>query len=315
MKKIFITTALFTAMSFMFTGCLKDKGFANNEYGINDPDTQPPGVGFPLASKAKNDFGLNVSASPQTVTGMVYVNLESGKPAPSDINITLTNTTTAKVAAYNTANGLTGTNAVLELPSSIYTVAGSLVIPAGGRNVETPINVSNTTALDPNRKYGFAITISSVDGGYTIASNLQTLFIVFSIKNKYDGKYRLQGYHNRNSPDYTLPYDVSVYMITTGPNSVVMWYPTPGPNTYAHPINGNGGSYYGSFSPNFSFNPATDLGTTVVEYYSGATPMEYVAGSNSRYDAPTKKMYMLWRYNANDLRRFYDTLTYLGPRP
>ena len=57
MKKISITLALFTAMAFAFTGCLKDKGFENGEYGINDPDTQPPGVGFQFGSKSRNDYG------------------------------------------------------------------------------------------------------------------------------------------------------------------------------------------------------------------------------------------------------------------
>jgi len=41
MKKILSTTTLIIALSVAFTSCLKDKGFENNEYGINDPDTQP----------------------------------------------------------------------------------------------------------------------------------------------------------------------------------------------------------------------------------------------------------------------------------
>ena len=54
MKRIFLASALLATMGLFLTGCLKDKGFDNHEYGINDPDTQPPGIGFPLGAKAKN---------------------------------------------------------------------------------------------------------------------------------------------------------------------------------------------------------------------------------------------------------------------
>jgi hypothetical protein len=87
MKKILLASVLFTAVSFMVAGCLKDKGFENNEYGINDPDKQPAGVGFPFGVKPKNDVGLDVSASAQTVNGLVFVNLESGNPAPQDVTV------------------------------------------------------------------------------------------------------------------------------------------------------------------------------------------------------------------------------------
>ena len=106
MKKTSLASVLFVALLAMtFTGCLKDKGFDNYEYGINDPDTQPPGVGFPLGAKAKNPFGLDVSGSTQVVNDMVYVNLNAGNPAPSDITITLEIKSAEIISAYNTANG------------------------------------------------------------------------------------------------------------------------------------------------------------------------------------------------------------------
>src|SRR5882724_9708803 len=104
MKKIFIASVLLAAFgALLLTGCLKDKGFEDHKYGINDPDTQPVGVGFPLAAKAKNTIGLDVSATTQVVNDIVFVNLESGKPAPSDIQVTLV-LNSALVTAYNTAN-------------------------------------------------------------------------------------------------------------------------------------------------------------------------------------------------------------------
>ena len=72
MKRIFITTTLFAALAVLFTSCLKDKGFDNGTYGINDPDTQPPGVGFPRAATAKFTVGINLSAAPQAIDGVVF---------------------------------------------------------------------------------------------------------------------------------------------------------------------------------------------------------------------------------------------------
>ena len=312
MKKIIFASLLLTGLSVSFTACLKDKGFNNNEYGINDPDTQPPGVGFPFGSKARTDFGLDVSTSAQAVDGLVYVNLESGTATKSEVAVTLANNSAAMVAAYNTANNLTGTSQVLVLPSALYTVPLALTIPAGGRNVQTSISVSNTTSLDANRSYAIGLTISSVTGGYRIAENLKNLFIVFSVKNKYDGRYRLKGVHNR--PGLSNPYDQTVNMETTGPNSVTMGWPANSAQYYSHPINGT--SYYGSFTTNFIFNAATNVlvAWDMTPWPTTLTP-SVQTGTNSRYDPVAKVIYANFYYNGNPgARQFWDTLTYLGPR-
>lgn len=312
MKRKFLSSLLIAAAGmFILTGCLKDKGFENNEYGINDPDTQPPGVGFPLAAKSKTTYGLNVSASNQEANGLIYVNLESGKPAPSDIVVTL-ELDSNLVKAYNTANG-TSIKIMGYSTFSIPGLAGSparttVTIPAGGRNVEIPINVPSTTGFDPNSTYGLGVKIVSVTGNYTIASNLKNLLLEFTIKNKYDGKYNLVGYHNR--PTYEAPYDELVYMITSGPNSVTMYWPALG--DYAHPIKG-GASYYGSFTTNLIFNLSSNVLTawTMYPWTNSVASNEVYSG---RYDPVDKIIYAEIGYNGNALRKFFDTLTYLGPR-
>ncbi|MBK6937746.1 MAG: DUF1735 domain-containing protein [Chitinophagaceae bacterium] len=311
MKKTFLSSLIFAAASmFVLTGCLKDKGFDNNEYGINDPDTQPPGVGFPLAAKAKNTYGLDVSASSQAVNGLVYVNLESGTPAPSDIVITL-ELDSNMVKSYNTANG----TSIKIMNYSLFTMPGlagspartTVTIPAGGRNVEIPINVPSTLSFDPNSTYGVGVKIVSVTGNYTIASNMKNLLIEFSIKNKYDGKYNLVGYHNR--VPYDAPYDEIVHMITSGPSSVTMYWPAAA--TYAHPILG-GASYYGSFTTNLIFNPSTNVLIDWNQYpYAFTVTNQVYSGS---YDPVNKIIYAEIGYNGNVLRKFFDTMTYLGPR-
>jgi hypothetical protein len=254
MKKIIASSLLLVTMAFAFSGCLKDKGFENNQYGINDPDNQPPGVGFPLGANKKNGFGLDVSGAAQLVNGLVYVNLEAGTPAASDITITLEDKSTELVTAYNVANG---TN-IQVLSPALYSIPSlTLIIPAGQRSVQIPITVASTLTLDPNKSYGVALRIASVSNNLKIASNLRDLLIEFSIKNKYDGKYNLRGFHNR--PGLDAPYDETVLMITSGPNSIAMFWPSLG--AYAHPLNG-GVTYYGSFTTNFYFNLSTNLLTS-----------------------------------------------------
>ncbi|MES1198016.1 MAG: DUF1735 domain-containing protein [Chitinophagaceae bacterium] len=329
MKKIFLASVLSTALAgLLLTGCLKDKGFDNHQYGINDPDTQAAGVGFPLGTgaKAKNSYGLNVSASPQVVSDIVYVNLESGNAAPSDIQVTL-QINNAVITSYNSANSAN----IQELPTALYTIPSlTLTIPAGQRNVTVPVNVLNTTSLNPNLAYGIGLTIVSATGNTTIASNLKDLLIEFSIKNKYDGKYNLKGVHNR--APYLFPFNLTVHLITTGPNSVALWNPSRA--EFAQPIGtapGTVSSYGDAVSPNFIFDPSgsgpggSDLCTGVTLQVGSAVTLamvtnDAVADANpdgpivNRYERGPKVMYLTYQYNGIDLRRFYDTLTYIGPR-
>lgn len=304
MKKILSTTLLFTALAVAFTGCLKDKGFENNEYGINDPDTQPPGVGFPLGANKKNTVGLNVQATTQVVDDIVFVNLNAGIVAPADITVTLVLDSNI-VRNYNTENG----TSIKVLNYSLFTVGTTVTIPAGARNAQIPINVPSTLMLDPNSSYGVGIRINAVSGNYVIASNLRNLMVEFTIKNRYDGRYNLRGYHNR--PTLDLPYNQTVWMITTGPNSVAMWWPAlPG---FAHPLNG-GTTYYGSFTTNFYFNLATNQ-MTAWDWTPFATTLPVALDPSSRYDPNDKIIYFWGWYNNNpSARAFFDTLRYLGPR-
>src|SRR6187200_2392430 len=115
MKKLLSTSLLLAALAVAFTGCLKDKGFDNHTYGINDPDSQPPGVGFPKAASAKNSVGVDLSSVSQSINDLVVVNLESGSPASSDVHITLVLDDAIRVA-YNNANN---TN-IIALPTSAF---------------------------------------------------------------------------------------------------------------------------------------------------------------------------------------------------
>ena len=323
MKKILSSFLLIAVVAIAFTGCLKDKGFDNHTYGINDPDTQPPGVGFPFAANAKNDFGLDAgSTTNQFVNGLLYVNLEAGNPASSDVHVTLANTTTALLAAYNLANG----TAILPLPAAIYSFPTALTILAGATNTQVALTVTNTTSLNPNNQYAVAITISAVDGGYKIADNLKNLFIIFGIKNQYDGKYNFKGqnYHPSANPNFT-GFTTTVEMWTTGPNSVKIYWPAAG--AFAGPSWLGGLSYFGLQEPEITVNPSTNAITVqntaagAVTFYTMGMGFDNL-GYNSRWVPGTKTMYFNYGYNLGPggtftlgtSREWIDTAIRTGPR-
>ncbi len=314
MKRIFLITSLFATLSLMMTSCLKDKGFEDGTYGINDPDTQPPGVGFPLGTKTQA-FGLNVSASLQAVDGYVYVNLLTGNAATSDVHVTFANVTTTAVAAYNTANNLTGVNQILVLPSNVYNLASTLTIPAGSRNAQIPINVTSTTSLDPARTYAMAITITGADGGYVIAENMKTLFILFSIKNRLDGHYEITGAALR-AGDAALTGSVGTYEVdfeTAGANAV-QWH-------VGSPVywGSQASQLPGGYEALITVDPITNLITNITSV-SGITMTAPIVrtdiiGSPQRYDPATKTLYFEFTYGGGPSSRLFSLVArYLRPR-
>jgi hypothetical protein len=312
MKKVKLIALALTAMVIAGTGCLKDKGFDNNEYGINDPDASAPGVGFNLGIKYKNTAGINVADTPQVISGVVNVSLFSGKPAPADVHVTLQVVPTI-VTDYNTANGTT----IDIFDQSLFTLSATdVVIPKGTNVALVTVTVPTTVALDPLKTYGIGLKISSADAGYTIASNHDEILVEVGLKNKYDGVYNMKGHHNR--VPYTFDYDVEEYMITAGPSSVAFYWPER--NDFGHPIGVAPGqtNWYGNgVAPVIVFDPATDLVTDVFNS-TGAPPITMFTGAGtgvSRYEPSTKTIYVYWNYNNNPLRAFFDTLVYTGPRP
>jgi hypothetical protein len=307
MKKLLSSSLLLATMAVAFTGCLKDKGFDNHTYGLNDPDTQKPGVGFPLGVNAKNGYGLNVSTSTQVLDGYAFVNLEAGTPAKSDVHVTLTDKTATLLTAYLTATG-GAVGSIIPLPSALYNVATSLTIPAGATYVETPINVLNTTSLSPNQAYCVGIQITGVDGGYQIAENLKNLFMVFSVKNRLDGVYSITGAALRfgdpalsgNFGPYTRSFQ------TTGPNSVTWLGSVPW-------ANGSGSALPGGYEPNMTVDPVSNLVSNVV-LNNGAggancmtTPVvrtDILEGTTQRYNPVTKTLYFEFSYTTPGSRFF-----------
>jgi hypothetical protein len=238
------------------------------------------------------------------------------------VHVTLTNNTTALVAAYNAANG----TAIQVLPTAIWSVPTALTIGAGSRNTQVAITVTNTTGLNANLQYAVGLTISAVDGGYKIAENLKNLFIVFSVKNQYDGKYTMRGqfYHPSLQPDFG-PHTFSVEMHTAGPNTVRLYWPlVAGYNT---PLTSGGGPAccFANQELDIDVNP----GTNAALFYNplpGPAYSPVVTHNaniyNNRWDPATKTFYGAWGYSLGAggtvalgaSRAWIDTLIRTGPR-
>jgi hypothetical protein len=181
---------LFLAVTFIGTGCLKDEGFDNHEYGINDPDATPLGVGFNLGTKSIVSSGVTLSNDPQILDpASVLISLLNGRTSSSDIHITIVSDT-GLVGAYNRAHN---TN-LIPLDPATYSLNPDAVIPAGSYNGYPIITFPTTAPLDPNNVYGLGLRITSADAGYLVASNEDEIVLSIAIRNQYDGLYISNGY-------------------------------------------------------------------------------------------------------------------------
>lgn len=310
MRKVLLFT-LAASLIFTISGCLKDKGFEKQQYGIQVVEVKA--VAFPQSTSSPIVIGINSQATTQTVDGPTITTEQDG---------VVTSPVTVTIAINNTLV----TDAGLTLfPVGGYSVNSlTVTIPAGEKfSSFLKVTIPNSSSLDATKSYGIGLTISAVDQGYKIASNFKNVVLQFNIKNKYDGKYNLKGIHNR-APYDQYPFNLTVGMVTTGPSSVAMYLYAPF-GDFAQPIGtavGVVGWYGNVMSPNFTFNPngtgpgGSDLCTGVTTYVGAGVTLAMVTtgGIVNRYEPGPKKMYLTYQYNGNDLRRFYDTLTYIGPR-
>lgn len=293
MKKILSYILFLAVVAIAGTGCLKDKGFENHEYGINDPDNQPVGIGFPEGKNAINIRGINFVSTAQTVT--FVVSLFGTNPASSDIHVNLV-ANPSLVTAYNTANGTT----YVALPAGSFNYTNiKVTIPAGQRYGTFTMNIpSALTTLSPLASYAMGFTIASVDEpGYTIASNLKDIIVGITVKNKYDGVYTYKATYDfpADRPatwlttQFTYPYETA--LITTGPNSVSFYNDAYGAGLI--PLMAPGVSGFGGTAMDIVFG-ANDKVVSVNNPAPDSRNRQFTlrAGGNSRYDAASKTLFL-----------------------
>ena len=296
------------------TSCLKDKGFDDNTTG-HDLSDAPKVVELAYANEVGHSkayaFDFEDVAITQTV---VNIRLAAAAPAGTAVTVKLDTTGAyARLQAFNPD--------VVLLPTSFYTMDNAnLTYTIAAGQVEVPVRINtNAIQFDPSTTYGLFFKLSSVDqSGYNLSGNYDYYIATFGAKNKYDGIYSMNSFHNR--PGYQLLLtDEEMHMITVGGSEVAYYWPAV--PSFGHPImSPTGLSWYGAtVAPNIIFDPSTDLITSIYNtaIAAGGPPIDIMTGAGAgvgRYDAATKTIYAYFRYNANDARGFLDTLVYTGPR-
>jgi len=315
MKKISILALI--ALVILQTSCLKDKGFENQEYGINFPGSvSGNGVGFNLEGGSSNfkTAGINAQNTPQQVdpSVMTLALYTSTTVATEDVHVHVASDPTL-ISDYNTANG----TQIVPLDPSVFSVQTlDPVIPVGSQNTSLNVTVNSTASLDPTVVYGVAFRINSVDGNYTIAENMKTIIVQILIKNRFDGVYQVTGTALRvvgGSIDAALSGTITPYEVnysTSGANSVQH----EGSFHWANWTSAGGSSLPGGYEPNIEFDP-TSLNVVAVSSLNGAVSGQTGTSYNQHYDPITKKMYYEFTWGAGPTARLMTIeATYLRPR-
>lgn len=306
-KKILPVLVILAGLT--ITGCLKDKDYDSGKTQSTRPDGGQKIIEIQLTATDVSNFLLKAfdASNTDTTIELIPVVLASASPAPEDINVTLVANPTL-VADYNSANG---TSYVVPAPST-YTILnqGNVVTIPKGSNVGY-LKIKFKPSAFLGSSYAFGFSIASVDKqGYLISGNLNKGIAAIAIKNKYDGRYELRGFHNR--PGLDLPYDEIVDMITSADDKVYMYWVGQGPY---HPLNG-GTTAYGNFTVEFKFNTTTNALIGIDNRATPGSPVFTIGpATNSRWDPATRTIYAQFYYNNNLQRIFTDTLFYQGPRP
>ena len=207
MKNILIT--LLGSVLLVNTGCLKDKGFDNNEYGTKDPASSASGVAFNLAGLSSIEHSASVfyNTTPVYVdASAVLLSLLNEAPLDHDVHLRIEPDLTI-LDQYNADNG----SSVPAFDSRFTLESQDLVIPAGQKNTQLKISVLSDQ-LSYDTVYAMGYRIVSCDPDVTIASNMSTSLLLVSLRNDYEGLYKSLGYFYH--PTAPRPLDREKYMYT-----------------------------------------------------------------------------------------------------
>jgi Domain of unknown function (DUF1735) len=216
------------------------------------------------------------------------------------------------VADYNTANG---TNYTF-VPFSLFGFESTeIVLSPAERKKKVRLRIKPSDVA--TGQWAIGLAISNTSSG-EVSQTASKILVTISVKNKYDGAYHLKGFYTRtDNPALHGPFETDVEMVTTGPNSVAMFWPDL--DDYYQPFN-NGGSLtaFSNVAPEAFFN-ASDQVTSINNYTGDPVAGPFMtpsAGANSRYvPGATPVIYLKYYYNTIPTNRiFADTLIYTGPR-
>jgi hypothetical protein len=308
-----LTGALIMMGVFSFSSCLK-----NGTY-YTDFSAVSASVDLPLAAANVNGpvpfaYSANVT-NPQIG---VYVNLASPSTLSKPVTVTLA-IDSAYLSSYNQANGTSYTL----MPANCYTVNSLNLTIAPGQRLDSANVKFNFANFDFTKSYILPFTIASASEPIEQWNHLMLSILV---KNKYDGNYSLDiettGWSAYGISD-GLPgtYPGTMGLVTAGVSSVTFSGTGGSGNLEPAFTTGNASATaFGATTPEFTFDPTTNLLTSVIN----TTPNDgrnrqlaiNPAVTDSRWDPNTGTIYAAYimTQTGRPPQYIYDTLTYIGPR-
>lgn len=230
---------------------------------------------------------------------------------------------------YNTDNN----TSFEELPDSLFTVKNASVVKTAtgydvnfeaGKFANELTIAMDGSKWDVSHTYALAFGLAASDGN-VLYPNQDTVLVFLSVKNKYDGVYKLKlrstGWGAYSIADgVTATYDKDFDFGTAGANSNTMFSNYRGDFLLPAFTSALAPTGFGATTPLFIFDNATNLLTdvqnTTPDDGRGRTLQINPAITDSRYDPDTKTIYaaFIMKQNGRPNQFFYDTLTYLRSR-
>ena len=212
----------------------------------------------------------------------------------------------AVVAAYNDANGTRYAAA----GAASFALTNDYTLGPDQRKAMVKAVIRPSAFLD--QPYAIGLSIAEMSNG-EISPVAKNVMVFLSIKNDYDGIYRLKGYSEIPGSTFTGHFsfdcDEELEVITSGNSSV---YLSPSQPAYS------AGSfvYITNMLPDITVDKTTNK-VTAVTGRTGSLGIIYPfdAAYNSRYDPATKTLYVKFGVEPAGSGRFIiDTLTFCKPR-
>lgn len=296
------TTALllsFFAVIFLFTACRRSDVFGGIE--TNTDRVIAEFTDARTGTSISRDF----SAEP------IEVELTELRLDPRTVTDHATKVrVTVNPVAVNDYNAENGTSYV-SAPAAAFSLApDTYTLTAQQRSVKVRAVLRPSAFLD--NKYAVGLSIAEMSDG-EISSIAKRVVVFVSIKNEYDGIYRVKGYSDIPATPYTGNFNLACadgFEVAT--SSATSVYLSP-----AQPVYNTGGyAYITNLLPEFTIDKATNKIVAVTgRTGSLACIFPYDAAYNSRYDPATKTIYIKYGVApAGSGRYVIDTLTYCGPR-
>lgn len=275
MKKIILALSL---VSVIAGGCLKDKDFEDQDYGIQENGLK--GISFVKGNVAAS---VTTAAVPQIVSATIGVNA-SDRPSS---NILYTVSSTPGILPAN----------LTPVPASNFTFKATDTIKAGSYNKTFNVSITNPSTLNPNLTYGVAFTLNSADQGYDIAANGKTVIIAISVQNPYHGDYVSNGYLYHPTAGRGIV-DLHKFAFTISANSFTLDLGDLGGAGYQALVTVNpNNSLTIVAAPGAAGGPYTMFTTGLPTTNPGYTTLSPgYAGPSNYYDPATKTFYLRYGY-------------------